>query len=846
MMKHLYKFVLLAFVAGVTLMPTQRAGAQATGDTLVVDWRDDNGDVLVNALRNAILADTARPEGRVYKLLQGGFYHNSERIENSGFHLRIVGEPGGPTEFDNPPVLQMVSRDDGTVDGRLITVMDDITLKNLWITGADENGTQTYYEPITNNASNSRVLIENVIFDRSNFAMTSYYGTNNDITYRDCTFRNLIGEPSTQQWEGRGISVWADQDSVIVENCTFFNVGMTALQVEGGSANYVLFAHNTLVNVGRSINAGNWWQEAYFANNLLINTFWHGEGFADINSPGRDPRATTAGMFSIGELPSVYGPEEGRRILFANAASWRDPDFAAYYADSIRAQPYANPITREDFFDTYENMVITDTTRLATQPSLSTYPDELVPDMIQNINDLRSGITPANPYFWMLPEFEGEVCHVCVSWPLPEDFSYTDTDLMTAGTDGLPLGDLNWFPQAKDDWLTNRDQYVAEIKDMAGPVRVLTVEGSSEAENLTVGGDAEVQTVEGFTYFDMESGGFIEWTFDLANAGVSELVVYTHLRGNSDRGQRIIVNGTNIRNSENYGEYFWSTSLGDPSNEWFTTTITQADLIEGADALDLPAGTNTIRIEPSWGFQYFSGIDVVQGGNTVAELRAPEAEYSVVTPVAEGVAYTPSGFKSVNLNTDGSITWDIDAPQDGTYRLQLFYQAPNGSQTAQVDVDGQTALSGVTLEGTAGDSSGLSLLTDSFMLTQGAHQITLSGSQVSIDVVQLILEQIVSSVADTDNQPDEFSLSQNYPNPFNPETTIRYRLNRGGDLKLEIFNVLGQKVKTLVNEVKTPGAYTVVWDGTNDLGAPVATGMYIYRLKVADDFVQSRKMLFLK
>ncbi|RMG63591.1 MAG: CHRD domain-containing protein [Calditrichaeota bacterium] len=93
--------------------------------------------------------------------------------------------------------------------------------------------------------------------------------------------------------------------------------------------------------------------------------------------------------------------------------------------------------------------------------------------------------------------------------------------------------------------------------------------------------------------------------------------------------------------------------------------------------------------------------------------------------------------------------------------------------------------------------------------------------------------------------PDAFALYANYPNPFNPTTTIRYDLKESVDVKLEIYNVLGEKVRTLVNAREAAGRKSVVWDGRNDRGQVVSSGIYIYRLQ-AGDFVQSRKMMLLK
>lgn len=96
------------------------------------------------------------------------------------------------------------------------------------------------------------------------------------------------------------------------------------------------------------------------------------------------------------------------------------------------------------------------------------------------------------------------------------------------------------------------------------------------------------------------------------------------------------------------------------------------------------------------------------------------------------------------------------------------------------------------------------------------------------------------------NLPEEFELYQNYPNPFNPTTTIGFNLAENNvKVNLIIYNVLGQKVKTLVSDVYQAGRYRAVWDGTNDAGIPVSTGVYIYRIQ-AGDIVQSKKLTFIK
>jgi hypothetical protein len=94
-------------------------------------------------------------------------------------------------------------------------------------------------------------------------------------------------------------------------------------------------------------------------------------------------------------------------------------------------------------------------------------------------------------------------------------------------------------------------------------------------------------------------------------------------------------------------------------------------------------------------------------------------------------------------------------------------------------------------------------------------------------------------------RPTAFSLGANYPNPFNPTTTIEYSLDRRAHVRIEIFNILGQLVRTVVDETKSAGSYRAVWDGADDAGQPMPTGVYLYRMQT-DGLAQARKMLLLK
>ena len=93
--------------------------------------------------------------------------------------------------------------------------------------------------------------------------------------------------------------------------------------------------------------------------------------------------------------------------------------------------------------------------------------------------------------------------------------------------------------------------------------------------------------------------------------------------------------------------------------------------------------------------------------------------------------------------------------------------------------------------------------------------------------------------------PKTFALYNNRPNPFNPETVIAYDLPKIAQVELVVYNIMGQKIKTLFNGQRNAGRFDVVWDGTNDAGMQVASGVYIFTIK-AGDFIQSNKMMLLR
>ena len=163
------------------------------------------------------------------------------------------------------------------------------------------------------------------------------------------------------------------------------------------------------------------------------------------------------------------------------------------------------------------------------------------------------------------------------------------------------------------------------------------------------------------------------------------------------------------------------------------------------------------------------------------------------------------------------------------------------------DADGNLAVAGLLFDATdeiTAEGEGVLATVKFKWIGDEATAITMNSikimdkSQKLNTIGDIVLEKPIAL-------PDDFGLNQNYPNPFNPTTTIKYALPKSVHVDLTIYNILGQRIKTIVSDVQRAGYKKLTWDGTNDTNVKVASGIYIYRLK-AGDFVSQKKMVFLK
>ena len=220
-------------------------------------------------------------------------------------------------------------------------------------------------------------------------------------------------------------------------------------------------------------------------------------------------------------------------------------------------------------------------------------------------------------------------------------------------------------------------------------------------------------------------------------------------------------------------------------------------------------------------------IDVKEGWNLIGGISQNIAFSDIYDPQGLLIPGTLIGFDTQYFFTDtiavGQGYW-INAKGDG----QIFLNA-NGIASGRGTTSGSSSL-------LSSSNKKAVLSTATFRLPPG---LPLELTEIRLKDNWRRNEQQKANV------PGEFALEQNYPNPFNPATEIQYSLPQQNKVEVTVYNNLGQVVETLVSKVQEAGIYTVTWNGKNQLGQPVGSGIYFYRVQ-AGEFRSVKKMLLLR
>jgi hypothetical protein len=332
-----------------------------------------------------------------------------------------------------------------------------------------------------------------------------------------------------------------------------------------------------------------------------------------------------------------------------------------------------------------------------------------------------------------------------------------------------------------------------------------------------------------------------------------------------------------------------------------TAPLTGAGTLINLTATVVATGTSTIQFTA---FQFNEGTPAVAGlsgtiiigqnlkpsltkkmaDTTIAENQALTFTYLGTDPEAGPVTFSATGLPTgAALSTAGVLTWTPTYTQAGVYNFYV-YVTDNASQKdsaaqkitvtdvnrkpvfnfrtpANPTVVSRNVATRFAVSATDPDGGALTYVWKvNGVVETGADSAftrTFTDAHGTLKTVMAVFTDVggmkdsttwsftITPVADVE-LPTEFYLGQNYPNPFNPTTTISFSLPKEAPVTFEIYNMLGVRIRTLMaGQTKSAGLYSVAWDGRDDAGVSMSSGVYLYRIS-AGSFLASKKMTLLK
>lgn len=211
-------------------------------------------------------------------------------------------------------------------------------------------------------------------------------------------------------------------------------------------------------------------------------------------------------------------------------------------------------------------------------------------------------------------------------------------------------------------------------------------------------------------------------------------------------------------------------------------------------------------------------------------------------------------YQDVRLVTSGSFNYRFDVPAAGSYNVTLYLMSPFPSGTnpvMDVSAEGAIVFNDLNINVEAGGAFTALVKNVTVNVTDGALNLRFTRVARAALVCGIAVQtgSLAKSEAASNLQsvivPSQFLLAQNHPNPFNPSTRVRYEIPHAMSVRLKIYNLLGEEVRTLVETYQPAGQYEVAWDGRQNSGARATSGTYIYRLE-GEGFSAMRKMTLLQ
>jgi hypothetical protein len=870
----------------------------------------------------------------VYVLERGpnSYYVMDGAIENR-YPLTIVAADG---DGERPKLVPGVV--EGGESDRPFVPRGDLTLKGLYITNKDQAGGLNK-NTLRIKASDVKITAEDCHFDYDSQSTFRLDDDGISLFLNGCIVSN-VGQTVNPN-NGRGIDDRGNNvDSLVVENCTFYNLTSRALRDGGGFIKYAKFNHNTFSNIGQMMLSVGEVVEFEFTNNQVVNGLFLG------NSVNDDDPSTMVELEPITN-DDLAGMTQMVKIQNNN-----------FYVDETIVTAYPDSVVQAASFDSlglvYLNEAGNAGTILNEAIMLPNGPAVPVDVMLGIYNDNQSATDPAAPPFDEGGPAFGEAGYGVV--PFGFDYS-TETSSATASTGAQPLGDLNWFDMeivapaavryvpvaptefgilnkmidgdttATGERINLNTVYVLERGPLAYylldgaienrfPLTIVAADGDGERPKLVPGvvegGESDrpfvpradltlkglyvtnkdqagglnkntlrikasdVKIVAEDCHFDYDS----QSTFRLDDDGISVILknsVISNIgqtvnpnngRGIDDRGNNVnaiiaenctFYNITSrvLRDGGGYIKYArfnhntfcnigqMMLTVGEVVDFKFTNNMVVNGLFLG-NSVNAEDPNEMVELEPLTNDD-LAGLTQkieIQKNNFYVDLAVQSSYPDSIVAAAPldslGMAFaTAAGTEGTNIDEAIAFTAGPTIPTD----VMLGIYADNQSAT---DPSAPPFDEG----GAAFGEAGYGVVPFDFSYTDIAISYVYSTAQQPLGALNWFGMDISTSVEPNaqlvDNMPQAFNLVGNYPNPFNPTTNIVFELSQPGDVDLAVYNVMGQKVKILVNGFRASGHHVIGWNGLSDNGTQMSSGVYFYRLETQDGFSKTMKMILMK
>ncbi|MEZ4911655.1 MAG: T9SS type A sorting domain-containing protein [Saprospiraceae bacterium] len=427
-------------------------------DTLTIEPFTSEGEL---NLVKAILGDTTESGerlnlNRVYRLKRGAIYLMDQTIF-ADFPIRMVSEID-PSK--RPAMLVRGRYPTGDPIKTFFTFTKDglsHSFKDIIFNGVDEDR-----QYLTQWNRGLKIAGNDINLDLKGCIMNAWAGLFLEITgdnaslyMRDCKWRNGVGGQSPPWGAQQTIFFSKYIKNLIVTNNTFFNTGGFWLFHEDGLAENVVIEHNTLFTSAIDLLRMRDLSNALVRSNIFYGTHAYGQKQSELLASWFDKDNQVISIFSLDTtsvdlLKSKGLKESDKRVLLTNNAYFSPKILVDWWdANSNLNKPvWMHSRTQGMFNDdqSYPNLVERDNVNKDPNFNDTEMDDWVVTELVKYCDNVRKSKSFTNRNY---DAFKGITDVLMVPWPLPEDLTYSDQDLLIGGHDGLPVGDLNWFPTEK-------------------------------------------------------------------------------------------------------------------------------------------------------------------------------------------------------------------------------------------------------------------------------------------------------------------------------------------------------------------------------------------------------------